>query len=103
MLPIMMTLYLRRLGDASAPLMPRVTSEIDNHMGYLDAELGGSDFFVGKDLTAADVNLAFVVQLARMFYDLAKWPNLARFIAACEARPAYRRSVERGGPYAFGR
>jgi glutathione S-transferase len=103
MLPLMMTLYVRRLGDAGAPLLPRITSETNRHVGFLDAELGHRDYFVGSELTAADIQLSFVVQMARLFYKLDAWPNLARWIAACEARPAYRRSVERGGPYSFGR
>jgi glutathione S-transferase len=102
MLPLMMTLYLRRLGDAAQPLLPRVTSETDNHIGYLDAELGPRDYFVGSELSAADINLSFVIQMARLLYRLDKWPNLARFLRAVEARPAYRRAIERGGPYAFG-
>jgi glutathione S-transferase len=102
MLPLMMTLYVRRLGDAGGPLLPRITSETERHVGFLDAELGHHDYFVGNELTAADIQLSFVVQMARLLYKLDAWPNLARWIAACEARPAYRRSIERGGPYGFG-
>ncbi|HTY17799.1 MAG TPA: glutathione S-transferase [Myxococcota bacterium] len=97
MLPLMLELYLRRLGDAGAPLRPRVHGEIENHIGYLNAELGASDYFVGDSLTAADIQLAFVVQMARIFYGLEKFSNLARFVERMEARPAYRRALERGG------
>jgi len=97
MLPLMLELYLRRLGDAGAPLRPRVHGEIENHIGYLNAELGASDYFVGDSLSAADIQLAFVVQMARIFYGLEKFSNLARFVERMEARPAYRRALERGG------
>ena len=102
MLPVMLKLYLSRLGEAGAPLAPRVTSEIENHFGFLDAELAKADFFVGKELTAADVNLTFPIQAARLLHGLDKFPNLARFLDRMHARPAYRRALERGGPYAFG-
>jgi glutathione S-transferase len=102
MLPVMLKLYLSRLGDAGAPLAPRVTSEIENHFGYLDAELAHSEFFVGKDLTAADVNLSFPIQAARLLHGLDKFPNLARFLDRMHARPAYKRALERGGTYLFG-
>jgi glutathione S-transferase len=102
MLPVMLQLYTSRLGDAAAPLKPRIASELDNHLGYLDSELSGRDWFVGDDLTAADVQLSFVIQAARMLYGLDKFPNLARFLDRVHARPAYRRALERGGPYAFG-
>jgi glutathione S-transferase len=102
MLPVMLKLYLSRLGEAGAPLAPRVTSEIENHFGYLEAELSGREFFVGRDLTAADVNLTFAIQAARLLHGLQRLPNLAGFLERMQARPAYRRALERGGPYAFG-
>jgi len=102
MLPIMLKLYLSRLGGAGAPLEPRVHGEIENHLGFLDGELGGADFFVGDTLTAADIQLSFVFQAARLLYGLQKFPNLARFLEKMQVRPAYKRALERGGPYAFG-
>jgi glutathione S-transferase len=102
MLPVMLKLYLGRLGEAAAPLQPRVTSEIENHFGWLNAELGGEEFFVGGQLSAADINLSFAIQAARLLHGLASFPNLARFLDRMQARPAYQRALERGGPYAFG-
>src|SRR5687767_6996392 len=74
MLPVMLKLYTARLGDAGAPLTPRIHAEIENHFGFLDAELSGHDYFVGDELTAADINLSFAVQAARMLYTLEKFP-----------------------------
>jgi len=102
MLPVMLRLYTSRLGDAAAPLAPRIASELDNHLGFLDSELSGRDWFVGDQLSAADVQLSFVIQAGRMLHGLDKFPNLARFLDRIHARPAYRRALERGGPYAFG-
>ena len=102
MLPVMLKLYLSRLGEAAAPLAPRVTGEIENHFGYLDREIAHSDWFVGKELTAADINLSFPIQAARLLHGLEKLPNLARFLDRIHARPAYKRALEKGGPYLFG-
>jgi glutathione S-transferase len=102
MLPVMLKLYVSRLGDAGAPLAPRITSEIENHFGYLDGLLAHSDFFVAKELSAADVNLSFPIQAARLLHGLDKFPNLARFLDRIHARPAYKRALERGGTYLFG-
>ncbi len=101
MLPLLMKLYLSRLGEAAEPLLPRVHAEIENHMGFLDASLGSRDWFVGDELTAADIQLSFPVQATRMLYGLEKFPHLASFRERCVARPAYERALERGGPYAF--
>jgi glutathione S-transferase len=102
MLPLMLKLYVSRLGDAGAPLAPRITSEIENHFGYLEGELAGSDFFVGNDLTAADINLTFAIQAVKLLHGLAKFPRLAAFLERVQARPAYRRALQRGGPSIFG-
>ena len=102
MLPVMLLLYTSRLGEAGAPLRPRIESELDRHFGFLDAQLAGADWFVGKELSAADVNLSFPIQAAKLMYGLGKFPNLARFLDRVHARPAYKRAIERGGPYAFG-
>lgn len=102
MLPLMLKLYTGRLGEAGAPLQPRIDDEIRRHMGFLDAELEGRDWFVGGDLTAADVQLSFPVQVTRMLYGIDPFPNLAAFLVRIAARPAYQRALERGGPYALG-
>jgi glutathione S-transferase len=102
MLPVMLKLYTSRLGEAAAPLLPRVHGEIENNFGFLDAELADHDYFVGDELTAADIQLTFVIQAAKMLYTLEKFPRLAAFLTRVQARPAYRRAVERGGPFAYG-
>lgn len=102
MLPLMLKLYTGRLGEAAAPLAPRIQSEIETHLGYLEHELTGRDFFVGSDLSAADIQLSFVIQAGRLLSGLDPFPNLARFLDRIHARPAYRRAIQKGGPYAFG-
>jgi len=37
MLPLMLSMYVMRLGEAGAPLHPRIESEIANHMSYIEA------------------------------------------------------------------
>jgi glutathione S-transferase len=101
MLPLMLKLYLGRLGAAADPLQPRVTSETLRHIGWLDAQLLGRDFFVGVDLSLADIQLTFVIQAARLLHGLDRFPNLGPFVARMVARPAYARALERGGPSMF--
>jgi glutathione S-transferase len=102
MLPLMLKLYSGRLPDAGAALQPRITSELDNHLGYMNRALDGADWFVGNAFSAADIQLSFVPQIARLLYTLEPFPNLADFLDRIHARPAYRRAIERGGAYAFG-
>lgn len=102
MLPLMLKLYTGRLGEAAAPLQPRIQSEIQRHLGYLDTLLEGRSWFLGDELGAVDIQLSFVIQAAGMLYGLDEFPNLARFKEQVAKRPAYQRAIERGGAYAFG-
>jgi glutathione S-transferase len=97
MLPLMLKLYVGRLGEAGAPLLPRITSEIQNHLGYLNHEITGRDYFVGNALTGADVQLSFVAQVAIRGPGRAAFPELARFVDKIEARPAYQRAITKNG------
>jgi len=97
MLPLMLRLYVGRLGDAGAPLQPRIQSEMRNHLGFLNDTLKGRDYFVGSDLTGADVQLSFVAQVAVAFNGRDAYPNLTKFVDRIEARPAYQRAIAKGG------
>ncbi|HEX4533541.1 MAG TPA: glutathione S-transferase [Rhizomicrobium sp.] len=99
MLPLLMALYMGMLGDAAAMLKPRVDSEIANHLSYMDKELGSREFFVGNELTGADIMLSFVVEAAGA--RLEPYKNLLRYRTALHARPAYKRGIEKGGEYAL--
>jgi glutathione S-transferase len=99
MLPMLLALYVGFLGDAGAPLRPRIDSEIANHLGYMEKEIGSKSYFVGNDLTGADIQLSFVLEAGNARRGLQNYPNLTRYLAGLHARPAYKRGLEKGGPY----
>ncbi|WP_375413148.1 glutathione S-transferase family protein [uncultured Bradyrhizobium sp.] len=101
MLPLMMHLYVSRLKEAGAPLHPRIDSEMANHLGYADRALAGRAFFVGDSLSGADIQMSFVAEMAKIFDRIGPYPNLGAWIARMHARPAFQRSVEKGGAYRF--
>jgi glutathione S-transferase len=101
MLPLMLNLYVSRLKEAGAPLHPRIDSELANHLGYTDRALQGREFFVGSLLTGADIQMSFVGEMAKVFDRLGPYPNLAAWLSRMHARPAFQRSVEKGGAYRF--
>lgn len=101
MLPLMLRMYTARLGEGGAPLADRINSESDNHVGYLNSLLEGQDYFLGNNLSAADVQLSFAVEVAGVQNQLGKFGNLQGFLERIKARPAYKAALERGGPYAF--
>jgi glutathione S-transferase len=99
MLPLMLKLYTSRLGDAAAPLNPRINSELANHLGYVDRALQGRSYLVGDSLTGADIQMSFVAEAARGLR--ASYPAMDAWVRGLQARPAYRRALERGGPYSM--
>ncbi|MCC3303218.1 glutathione S-transferase family protein [Sneathiella sp. HT1-7] len=102
MLPLLLRLYTSRLGDAAAPLMPRIDSETENHFFFMNNEMTGREYFVGSDLTGADIMMSFPLEAARARGILSAYPALAAFVERIQARPAYTRALEKGGHYSYG-
>ena len=101
MLPLMLELYVSRLGEAGAPLEPRIESELARHLGYVDQSLQGREWLVGNELTGADIQMSFVGEVAGSRGYRERYPAMAAWVKRLQARPAYRRALERGGPYAL--
>ncbi len=103
MLPLLLKLYVGLLGEAGAPLMQmRIDPEIANHLAFVDGALAGKEFFAAGRFTAADIQMSFVLDAAAQRGGLERYPNLVRVRRAQQARPAYQRALERGGPYKMG-
>ena len=99
MLPLMLKLYVGRLGEAGAPLAPRIDSELANHLGHVDRSLQGRDWLLASGFSGADVQMSFVGEAARGLR--ASYPAMDAWVRRLQQRPAYQRALERGGPYAL--
>jgi glutathione S-transferase len=94
-----MTLFGRVFNVDNAIYKGYVQSQVDLHLSYVQAELAGRAFLVGKDLTAADVQLTFTLQAARRSKLLTPYPELVAYVERMEARAAYKRAIDKGGPF----
>jgi glutathione S-transferase len=101
MTPILLNLYPSRLGEAAAPLRPRIEQQLASHFSYMEQVLRPSGHFVLDELSAVDVMLSFPAEVAIAQGAGARLPKLAQFVEMIHARPAWQRAVERGGPYRF--
>ena len=99
MTPILLNLYVGRLGEGGAPLKSRIDEQLAAHFGYLEAILRPSGHFVGDDWTGADVMLSFPAEIAVMQGGAEAWPKLAAFVESVHARPAWQRARAKGGAY----
>ena len=63
----------------------------------------GVQFHNGKEMTAADVQMSFVAEVARVQGALPAYPNFNAWLDRIHARPAWKRAIEKGGAYELGR
>lgn len=79
-----------------------IEPQIALHLDFIEAELGTSAWFAGSDFSAADIQMSFPLEAAAARGGIdASRPKAAGFLERIHARPAYRRALERGGPYAL--
>ena len=77
-----------------------VDPQLRLHMDFMEGELGKSPWFAGADFSAADVQMSFPVKAAIERSGLgAGRPRVMEWLERIRERPAYRRAIERGGPY----
>lgn len=101
MTPILLNLYTSRLGEAAAPLQPRIQQQLHSHFQYMEDAILPSGYFVGDGLTGADFMLSFPAEAAVKTGYAADRPKLRAYVEMIHARPAYKVALEKGGAYAF--
>jgi glutathione S-transferase len=76
--------------------------QLKRHLDYMEAELATHAWFAGEEFSAADVQMSFPLEAAASRAGLkADRPRLMAFLDRIHARGAYKRALERGGPYSF--
>jgi glutathione S-transferase len=97
--PLLVKLYLSRLGPAAAPALPRIDAQIGGNLDHMDATLARTPYFAGDAFSAADIQMIYPVEASVARGGLtAERRHLWRWLEEMRARPAYRRAVEAGGP-----
>jgi glutathione S-transferase len=113
--PLLMKLVFGRLPAGAPTLMRPIVNSIAKrtqssfidpqlfaHLNYWEAELTKAEWFAGAEFSAADIMMSFPAEAAadRAAARVGR-PKLAAFLKRIHNRPAYRRALERGGPYAY--
>ncbi len=113
--PLVFTLFVNRIETAPMPFFAKpIAKKIANSIreGYLDhtmkaqydfleGSLANSPWLAGDDITAADIIMSFPVEAFSARGKSDGYPNIAAYLMRFQSRPAYRRALERGGPYAL--
>jgi glutathione S-transferase len=89
-------------GISNKVLGLMVEPNLKRQLDFMEAELGKSEWFAGDEFSAADVQMSFPLEAAAQRAGLdASRPRLMAFLKRIHARPAYKKALERGGPYSF--
>ncbi len=94
----LMLLNRARLGDDN-PVLAATRARVDRAFDLVDARVGEAEYLAGR-FTTADIMMGFSLTTMRYFqpYDLARCPNVQKYLARIGTRPAYRRAMEKGDP-----
>ena len=89
-------------GISTKVLERMVTPNLKRQLDFMESELAGSPWFAGAEFSAADIQMSFPLEAAAQRAGLdASRPHLVEFLKRIHARPAYKKALERGGPYSF--
>jgi glutathione S-transferase len=112
--PLLLKLVFERMKTGPVPFFVRpvvrgiadkvmtmfVDPQLKLHIEYMESELAKNPWFAGNEFSAADIQMSFPLEAAsaRAAHG-TKTPNIDAFLQKIHARAAYRRALERGGPY----
>jgi glutathione S-transferase len=115
--PLIMKLVFDRVKNAPAPFFVRpvaraiasrvqrdfVGPQIERHLSFMESELAKSTWFAGGEFTAADIQMMHPVASARARAGLSvtTHPRMSAWLERVQARPAYARAIQKGGPFAI--
>jgi glutathione S-transferase len=112
--PLLMKLVFDRIKSAPMPFFVRpiarsiadralnafVAPNLERNLGFMESELAKSEWFAGARFSAADIQMSFPLEAARVRGGLdEKRPRLMAYLEKIHSRPAYLRALERGGKY----
>lgn len=91
-----------RIGALTGGLSPRMQAFLEptllRTLDHIAQAVGVSPYLMGNDLTLADIQLAYLIEVARQTALLDKHPALAAYLDRLKARPAFARAEGVGGP-----
>lgn len=112
--PLLLKLVASRIANAPMPFFAKpiarkiagslrsgfVDPQLKLHLSYINESLAATGWFVGDSFSAADIQMSFPLEAASARGDAnTTFPHIAAFVERIHQRPAFRRALERGGPY----
>lgn len=85
---LILRINVARVGEAAATALPRLDEEIALQLSYLDGALKGRPYVMGNELSAADIQLSFIGELAAARFGIENYPDVKAWVQRFQARPA---------------
>jgi glutathione S-transferase len=103
MTQLILKLYFSRVPGAPPPLLEHIDGQISTQLDYMESELAKHAYFAGNKFSAADIQMSFpiIAAVARGGLNSSR-PNLLKYLAGLQSRPAFKRANERGGELTLG-
>jgi glutathione S-transferase len=101
-IPSRLPFFMRSVGRAISKGANKtlLDPQIGNHFMFLESELSKRTWFAGPEFTAADIQMSFPLEAAAARAPIIRQlPKLSAFLDRIQARPAYKRALDKGGPY----
>ncbi|KAK4698346.1 hypothetical protein P7C70_g7935, partial [Phenoliferia sp. Uapishka_3] len=85
-------------GIVSTVMGTFVRPRLKQNFGFVEKSLDGKQFFVGDELTGADVMMVFPVEGLEPALGYGDYPNIKAWFDRITQRPAYLKALEKGAP-----
>ncbi|MEP3224793.1 MAG: glutathione S-transferase family protein [Parasphingorhabdus sp.] len=96
--PVIVQMLAPRFGGLGEGYAPFVEGEVVKLLDYVEHHIDNREYLVGDGFTGADINIAYVIELATAAGMLANRPAAMAYGQRIMARPAYKKAIELGGP-----
>jgi glutathione S-transferase len=96
--PVMMTLIGGMTGGLPEGLQTFVGPSVAKTMAYIASGATPGPYLMGEAFTLADIQMSYLLVMAERVGLLEAYPTIAAYLKRLEARPAFAKAVEMGGP-----
>ena len=96
--PVIISMLAPRFGGLGEGYASFVEMEVVKLLDYTERHLDNRAFIAGDRFTGADINMMYVLELAKAAGMLANRPNSDAYATAMMARDGYKKAIALGGP-----
>jgi glutathione S-transferase len=89
------------VADRSPVIAKLEGRRLEKSVQVLEAQLIGRDYLLRTGFSAADIGVGYSLHLADRLIELAKFPNVARYLERLRSRAAFRASLPEGSARAI--